>query len=167
MSQMTAALKQAIQQCLTPKGHNPFGTVIEEADCFTSRERPVWFSYDPDTVDLYDIYAEKRSEAAKSFDKKLITQQGLNDELSAATRDFSEQVHLWRQAIVNYDGSQNARISDAASDIGQIFGAVLIGAAEVAGAAATQAQTQPTGIVSTSTTCQTLISTVQCNSLSW
>ena len=61
-------------------------------DCLTSRERPVWATDEPQTLDLYDQYAAARGELAKQRDAGTLSEKDYETRLGEISRDFRARV---------------------------------------------------------------------------
>jgi hypothetical protein len=66
--------------------------------CLTAQERPVWAQDEPQTLDLYDQYAEARDGLARERDAGTLAEKDYESRLADITSDFRSRIAERRQS---------------------------------------------------------------------
>lgn len=92
-TELASDLRTADQPCRDQK----FPDKTALVDCLASHERPVWARDEPKTLPLYDGFAVKRSDLARRFDQKTISEPQYRDQLEQTEDSFRDQINAVRK----------------------------------------------------------------------
>ena len=99
-----------------------FATMLEQAECFTHKERPIFARHYPDSLSAYDDYRTEIAYESMQVDVKNI------DMTTFAQKKLEADAPL-AEAMQQEDAARNARAAQNAAVIGSIFSAALQGVA--------------------------------------